>query len=155
MQQDTCCGRSKGIIKQLSCSSTTRMARETNSIQLALSNKVYLWYLAQSSLEPQEGILNRIVPFCDMCVCQEANYLKWAALTLIQTIKNPSDFRVLVSNFCELNKEALVCKPYLLPKNQELIQKLNKFQYATIGRLRRRVEVELLHTCCISCVSFS
>ena len=66
--------------------------------------------------------------FCDIGVLEEANHSQWAAPSFVQP-KKTGDVRVL-TDFRELNK-VLIRKPYPLPKIQDLLQKMEKFKYAT------------------------
>ena len=66
--------------------------------------------------------------FCDIGVLKEANHSQWAAPSFVQP-KKIGDVRVL-TNFRELHK-VLIRKPYPLPKIQYLLQKMEKFKYAT------------------------
>ena len=61
-------------------------------------------------------------------ILQKVNRSEWAAPTLI--IPNKDKTVRFITDFCELNKRILR-KPYPIPKIQDLLLKLEGFQYGT------------------------
>ena len=75
--------------------------------------------------KPTKTECDRLVKLGVLEECQES---EWAAPTFIIPKKNHTVR--FISDFRELN-EALKCKPYPIPKIQDMLQKLEGFKYAT------------------------
>ena len=72
--------------------------------------------------------------FCKVGIWEHTLDSEWAAPTFIVP-KKTNDVRI-VTDFRELNK-CIIRKPYPLPKVQDLLQKMEKFKYATAIDLRK------------------
>jgi len=76
----------------------------------------------------EEGLKKEINRLCQLKVWKKVNHSEWAAPAFI--IPKKDGFVQFISDFRELNKR-IKQKPFPIPKIQDLLLKLEGFQYGT------------------------
>ena len=76
----------------------------------------------------EQTLRHEVDPLCHIGVLKKVNHSEWAAPTFI--IPKKDGTVRFISDFHELNKR-ITRKPFLIPKIQDLLLKLEGFQYAT------------------------